>query len=635
MPKRLPRQLAATLALTLSACLENTTAPPIDAVAFGLPPAWFGSDGRGNYQIGLTNTSRTGTGFFLRSSAGSSEFATLGQPIRAEAYRGQRVRWSAWAKQTEVAGESAGLWLRVDGPTGAHVLDNMDDRKLEGSADWHEVSIVVDVPDDAIGVIIGVLLHGGGLLQFDDGKFEVVSKDVPVTALTGVAGSDSTYAKRLAPTYENAVDVPRNLGFEMREPAPSATTDWLKQHSVTLTTTDPAASLDDIAPLTAMIGSAPVVGLGEGTHGTREFFQMKHRIVQHLVTKMGFTHFTIEATSLEADELNRYVQGAGGNPKSLLSRLYFWNLRSQEVLDVIEWLRAYNSTVPTASRVQFSGFDIQYVAAPMDSVTAFIQRLDPGSAAYISSRFGCIAPFRNTLAIPGKPWAAYLTLSADARAACATGLGEVYSLLDSKRAAFAAAEPARFEGALHAARLVQQFEAMLAAGSNSLSSNYARDKAMAENVQWQRQQAGPGAKIIVWAHNDHVNNVANWMGGHLRKAYGSEYVSLGMLFGDGAFNAVNAGDVRANSVIGHPSGVLERYFVGAERPIMLFDARQVSAGGDLALPLSGPIRMRSIGSSYEASSSGLYYHTVRLPTDFDILLFINTTTATTLLPYTP
>jgi erythromycin esterase len=383
-----------------------------------------------------------------------------------------------------------------------------------------------------------------------------------------------------------------------------------------------------------MIGDAHVVGLGEGTHGTSEFFTMKHRIVKHLVMHMGFTHFAIEATSLESDEVNRYVLGGQGNAASLLSRLYFWTWRTQEVLDLIEWMRAYNATVPEAKRVQFVGFDIQSLAAPMDTVNAFVQRVDPAKASYVTTRFECIAPFRNSLSVPGQAWSTYLTRPPAEREACAKGLAEVYALIDTSRATYAAAEPSRFEPVLHAARLVLQFEAMLAAGTNTLSSVYARDKAMAENVLWHRQQGGPNAKLVLWAHNSHVNAVANWMGGHLRTALGNDYRTLGFLFGEGSFNAVSGGDVRTQSVTGHPTGVLERYFVGADQPLMLFDARQIPAGGSVSLPLAGPIRMRAIGSTYEGSPD-LFYRTVRLPGDYDLLLFVKTTTATAILPYTP
>jgi erythromycin esterase len=52
-------------------------------------------------------------------------------------------------------------------------------------------------------------------------------------------------------------------------------------------------------PLKEIVGNARVVSLGEATHGTREFFQLKHRMLEFLATEMGFTMYSIEANMRE------------------------------------------------------------------------------------------------------------------------------------------------------------------------------------------------------------------------------------------------------------------------------------------------------------------------------------------------
>jgi erythromycin esterase len=620
---------AVAVAATLAGCAETATGPQFHALRVGPPQGWFGTAPGGTYEVGLTDTHRSdASSLYITGTNDPTRFGSVGQSLKPDMYRGQRVRWSAWAKHESLEATEAGLWIRVDGPTGVLAFDNMDDRPLTGSADWHLISVVVDVPDEALGFTIGALMQGSGIMLLDDGKLEIVGTDVPVTRVYVPGPPDTTYASQAASAYGGAAYSPRNMGFELVLQDPSRATSWISSHSVSLSTTDPTAPLDDLAPLTAMIGDAPIVGLGEGTHGTKEFFTMKHRIVKHLVTNMGFTYFAIEATSPEADDMNAYVLGGPGDPARLLSNLHFWTWNTQEVMDMILWMRAYNATVPSAQRVRFLGFDAQFPAVAMDSVTAFVGRVDPSRSSYVADRFSCIVPFRNgqksgyTLRLP------------ESKAACAAGLAEVYALIESQRTAYTAAEPARFEGALHAARLVQQFEA-IASPTNSLAGVYARDKAMADNVAWIREQAGPSAKMVLWAHNDHVNAVMNWMGGHLRGRFGADYVALGFLFGDGSFNAVGGPSslVQPWSVLGQPADVLERHFTGTGKALLLFDARQILSSGDDVFVLSEPIRMRSIGSTYDPARSADFYRAVKLPNDFDLLVFVDKTTATVRLPF--
>lgn len=60
-------------------------------------------------------------------------------------------------------------------------------------------------------------------------------------------------------------------------------------------------------PLKGMIGDARIVALGEAAHMNRDFYRVKHRMVEFLVNEMDFTVFAIEATFAGALELNDYI----------------------------------------------------------------------------------------------------------------------------------------------------------------------------------------------------------------------------------------------------------------------------------------------------------------------------------------
>ena len=86
---------------------------------------------------------------------------------------------------------------------------------------------------------------------------------------------------------------------------------------------------EGLAFLRDIVGDARIVALGENTHGARDFFEMKARILRFLVEEMGFNTFAIEASWPESRRLDRYVRTGEGDPVKLLSGLYFWTWNTE------------------------------------------------------------------------------------------------------------------------------------------------------------------------------------------------------------------------------------------------------------------------------------------------------------------
>jgi erythromycin esterase len=70
----------------------------------------------------------------------------------------------------------------------------------------------------------------------------------------------------------------------------SADIQWLKANAIPFDTTEPNHSFEDLMPLKTIIGDARIVALGEATHGTHEFFQMKHRMLEFWSRKWDSIH---------------------------------------------------------------------------------------------------------------------------------------------------------------------------------------------------------------------------------------------------------------------------------------------------------------------------------------------------------
>jgi erythromycin esterase-like protein len=165
--------------------------------------------------------------------------------------------------------------------------------------------------------------------------------------------------------------------------------DWIRSQAIRIDTPEAGHGFADLQPLKNVIGDVRIVALGEATHGTREFFQLKHRLVEFLAAEMGFTIFSIEANMPEAYRLNDYVLHGRGDPKQLLKGLYFWTWDTQEVLDMILWMRQFNES--GKGRLEFTGFDMQTPTVAMEIVREFVAKVDPEYAAVVRQAAGEVA----------------------------------------------------------------------------------------------------------------------------------------------------------------------------------------------------------------------------------------------------
>ncbi len=622
------------VALVEVGCLDESLIkqPELNVIP-GVPPGWSGTANTSG--IGTTiDNARTGKNAAYLSNAFQITFDAfrLVQTIRADDYRGQRVRLTAWVRPRNVSSTAtSGIWMRVDGPGVILAIDEMRLRPVSGFGDWRQVSVVLDVAERAVGISFGALFQASNTLLVDDMELEVVSTTVASTNTLLSPTSSGLDSLSTIEAYARSPRAPVNLDFEGLPPLEPTSSAWIAQTATALGTDDPGAALGELEPLRAMVGTAHTVGLGDATYGSRESARLKHRVARFLVSQMGFTTLVLEAPFAEAEDLNAYVNGGSGSPERLLSRLYSWTTNTQELAEVIAWLREWNRTAPLAQRVQLRGMDIVAPGASMDSVASFIRRVAPAYDVDIQVWYQCLAVFRNQGATPGRPRSEYAAISAQSRALCAEGINDAVNLIVARGGSSAGSQTA-----LQHARVVQQFEALASLG-NAATSSRLRDSAMATNVVALREQPGAG-RVMVWSHNDRVSRQAGAMGGFLLARFGVDYRPLGVAFATGRFNALlqqgaSTGAVQSHQVTAAPLRSMEAAFLGATSPRLLLDTRRIAQGGASAAPLAGPIAMRTIGVGFNPNTPNAYAAAKLFPADFDLLLFFRESTPTTLLPF--
>jgi len=578
---RLPR-----LAIVFLACAFVAQAQPylnldFETATRGRLRTWY--QGGTGYDIQLDASQAVSGKQCLRIryvDAAPNVLGVVSQSFPLEAVRGRRFSFTGYVKSEGITRNNAALWWRVDGTGRTLFLDNAPPptAPLRGTTAWTRYEIAGEVSPDAVGVVFGVFHSGDGTAWFDNLQVEIDG-------------------------------APFQQGPEpfIGEPAPEQL-DWIRRNAIPFDTPEAEKGFADLQPLKQLIGNARVVGLGEATHGTSEFFRMKHRLTEFLATEMGFTIFAIEANMPEAYRVNDYVVTGRGDPKELLKGMYFWTWNTQEVLDMIEWMRRFNQS--GKGRIQFVGFDMQYWSVAGDIVRAFVEKADP-----------LFLPTLNQ---------AYHTVK-EAAATSTGGLGTVREAagwaarlvrqyLEARRQHYLAGYTvAEVDWAIQNARVVEQ-------AAWVRIDAYHRDRAMALNTQWILEQ-NPGAKAVLWAHNGHVYKGPYAQGLYLAQRYGKDYVVLGFAFHEGRYNAVGSrGLVPYDAVPSFP-GSIEYVFHQTGLPRFILDLRKASASDPASAWLLGENEFRSIG----AVPGDGFYITRTLTQDYDALIYFDQTSPSVLL----
>ncbi|MHC8949851.1 erythromycin esterase family protein [Sphingobacterium hungaricum] len=147
-------------------------------------------------------------------------------------------------------------------------------------------------------------------------------------------------------------------------------------HEIDLSDMDNTKQFSFIDPL---LKDTKVIGLGEASHGTEEFFAVKGMLVKHLINNLDYQVLAFEMDETVAEAINQFVLHGTGDPKEKLKSYGLYN--SQTLYELIDWIRESNLKKKAEDRVQISGFDSEeYWADPFarDSLMAknFIDKME-------------------------------------------------------------------------------------------------------------------------------------------------------------------------------------------------------------------------------------------------------------------
>ncbi|MDD3221555.1 MAG: erythromycin esterase family protein [Clostridia bacterium] len=121
---------------------------------------------------------------------------------------------------------------------------------------------------------------------------------------------------------------------------------------------DISALVYDTAEIT-IPESARIVALGEASHGAYEMQLLKTEVFQALVTNNDCRVFAIEGDFGGCAKVEEYIHGGDGTAEEAASQIGFAIYKTEEMADLIQWMREYNETAGEGRDLHFLGFDMQ------------------------------------------------------------------------------------------------------------------------------------------------------------------------------------------------------------------------------------------------------------------------------------
>jgi erythromycin esterase len=369
---------------------------------------------------------------------------------------------------------------------------------------------------------------------------------------------------------------------------------WLRANAVPLGHVEPGRGSSDLNALKKTLKDVRIVGLGEVTHGGREIVRVKHRLVEFLVTQMGFTAFALEAAFSDAEPINDYVLFGKGDRASALTSQGYVAHDSEEFAEMLEWLRRYNSTAPAAKKVRFYGLDLFRNDVGRAKVLEFVHRVLPEDEAPADSAF-------RALAAEEAKWPAWDTAN----------VARIRPRLEVLSNHLVAGETELPERATRAEfdRMLQYIEVMKQAALLK-----GRSQPMADNLRYLIDHERPGTKLVIWAHNAHVAtstpnpNVgpdSYNLGYLLRRQFGRGYYALATEFDHGSYRSritTPPGDFKEGVLSSAPTGSIPWQLAQSAVGDFFVDLRAARSDDLVWRWLHSPRPAHNINWAYQDSS---------------------------------
>lgn len=296
---------------------------------------------------------------------------------------------------------------------------------------------------------------------------------------------------------------------------------WLKQNSAELKSGEGY----NFAPLKKAIGNRRIVALGESTHGSGTYYQLKSELVKYLHRQMGFEVLAMESGL--GDTYLAYANVDTLSGKQLRNFSVFGNFRAKEATGLFDYIKEQH---PTQSPLNYVGYDTQ---ASSDFLFNQLKKILAGYNKELSDSLSTrMFSYQRAYGFASSQDSVNFCKHRDIFVETSN---TARRYLEEHKDAIMAKHQINNTAFKVMVRSLAMFAASYNLSYSETWKGYAlRDSLMAENLKWLLTEVYAGKKVIIWAHNGHVekgemeNGYMKAMGHFLKEQHADNYYSIGL-----------------------------------------------------------------------------------------------------------
>jgi erythromycin esterase len=372
-----------------------------------------------------------------------------------------------------------------------------------------------------------------------------------------------------------------------------------------------------------------IVGMGEATHGNKEFLELKQEVFKTLVKNNEYKVFALEGDFGGCQAVNEYILHGTGSAEEAVKAIGFAVYKTEEIVKLVKWMHEYNSSASESQKLSFYGFDMQRYDNNKKGLLSYIKKVDNEKiAAYEAS----LSDLNDETVFDQKKDKVQNGLKA-----IETIIGEMEQ---NKEKYISKSSIREYSLASQYALCIKENATLR---GTDVKYTETRDKYMTEKVRWifDYTKNNNNNTLFLSGHNGHIEktsaNQAGYtsMGQRLKDIFKDEYYAIGIDFYKSTFNCKDSisGKRKEFSITNNESDLI-KLFAKSNKSVALMDIKTAAKDENFNKILSAKQKMGNVGDEFNGLTkflSASYTINMVPANSYDAVIFVRNATPTTML----